>query len=138
MSWFATLLSNVSAVVALIGATITLGTFAYRDFIDRKRRVRLAISTLGYQIFLLEIALKNSDESAPLLSPSSLLQYADIYIYNTQLLSALGLFNENFLRWERCRNSKNQLTATELDQSLLSLKQALAHIGVGISSKRLT
>lgn len=96
-----TFIGNTSAVVASVAALVTLGTFVYKDLIERRRRRRLGIATLVYQIRLLTYAIDNDLDNAPLLSPAALLPFADLYVVDSRILLALDSFNDEYSRWQK-------------------------------------
>lgn len=120
MNW-ALLTGNLSAVVALIGAAITLGTFIVKDIIDRRRRLRLGLATLTYQIRLLAYAIDKDSVSAPLLAPNSLLPFADLYMLNMDALRAFDVFNHEYTRWQKTTESGAMRNSTEKKSAIQSL-----------------
>jgi hypothetical protein len=123
MSLLAFLLKNVAAVVASIGAAITLGTFLYKDVIERRRRRRLAIAMLAYQIHLLRSAIDSDSKETTLLSPGMLHPFADVFLENDKLLVALTDFGTIHGQWERSRTDPESVTSADRTRALDLLTQ---------------
>lgn len=118
MSVAAFLISNASAMVASIGAAITLGTFIYKDIVERRRRKRLAISTLAYQIHLLRSEIESGSHGTALMQPAVLHPFADVFLENDTLLTALTAFGAIHGQWERSRENPDSFAPADRTKAL--------------------
>lgn len=137
MSW-ASFISNTSAVIASIAATITLVTFFYKDVVERRRRKRLGVATLVYQMRLLMYAIDQDEISAPLISQSALLPFADLYVVDEKALQALDAFNREYSSWQKLLAGRTNKNSDEKTAAIQALMQATQYFYPSISDTQLT
>ena len=138
MTFWTAFVANASAVVALIGAAIALGTFFYKDIVERGRRQRLGEATLVYQMRLLAYAVENGEVSAPLLSPAALLPFADLYMIDDPALRALDVFNREYTRWKSSVDTRQRPSSAEQQEVINRLQSACQHFFPSIGVSHLT
>lgn len=136
MNTFSALSANISAAVSIFGALIALGTFVYKDVVERRRRKQLALATLGYQIFLLQEQITSGNKGTSLLSPNVLHPFVDVFLESPSLVAALSAFGAVYRQLETMQPGLNTFTQEQKNAALDQMNTSAQSVSVAIGKRK--
>ena len=94
-----------AAIMALVGVAFGCATtvvlFTVKEFLERKRRCKLAERILRYYVDILSAVLEDDPADAAYIDLSRLEPYLDIYLTTLQREAQLKSFVVCYLNWRR-------------------------------------